>query len=40
MGQSPSCEANGHSASQEIPQILWNPKFHYHVPRRIFYSRG
>ena len=25
--QSPSCEANWFSASQEIPPILWNPKF-------------
>jgi hypothetical protein len=31
MEQSPSSEANSHSASQEIPCILWNPKFHYHV---------
>jgi len=22
---------NSFSASQEIPQILWNPKIHYHV---------
>ena len=29
MKQSPSWEANGFSASQEIPHILWNPKFHY-----------
>ena len=27
--QSPSWEANSFSASQEIPRILWNPKFHY-----------
>jgi len=24
-------EANSHSASQEIPGLLWNPKAHYHV---------
>jgi hypothetical protein len=24
-------EANSHSASQEIPCLLWNPKVHYHV---------
>jgi hypothetical protein len=24
-----SWEANGRSASQEIPRLLWNPKFHY-----------
>jgi hypothetical protein len=29
MEQSPSWEANWFSASQEIPQILWNPKVHY-----------
>ena len=29
MVQSPSWEANWFVASQEIPLILWNPKFHY-----------
>jgi len=29
MEQNPSWEANSHSASQEIPRLLWNPKFHY-----------
>jgi hypothetical protein len=29
MDHNPSCEANRFSASQEIPRILWNPKFHY-----------
>jgi len=28
---SPSWEANSHSASQEIPHIVWNPKLHYRV---------
>jgi len=30
MEQSPSCEANSHSASREIPRILWNPKVYYY----------
>ena len=29
MAQSPASEANRFSESQEIPLILWNPKFHY-----------
>jgi hypothetical protein len=31
MEQSPSWEANSSSASQEIPRILRNPKFHYRM---------
>jgi hypothetical protein len=31
MEQSPSWEANRFSASQEIPQILLNPKIYYRV---------
>jgi len=31
MEQSSSWEPNQFSASQEIPQILRNPKFHYRI---------
>jgi len=31
MGQSPSSEAHSHSATQEIPPLLRNPKVHYRV---------
>jgi hypothetical protein len=31
MEQSLSWEASSHSASQEIPRLLWNPKFPYRV---------
>jgi hypothetical protein len=31
MEQSPSWEANRFAASQEIPSILWNPKFHHRI---------
>ena len=34
MVQSPSWEANWIAASQEIPRILWNPKFHYRTHKR------
>jgi hypothetical protein len=26
--QSPSCEADSHSASQKIPRLVWKPKVH------------
>jgi hypothetical protein len=29
--QSPSLEADNYSAGQEIPRLLWSPKFHYRV---------
>jgi len=29
--QSPAWEGNRFSASQEIANILWNPKVHYHI---------
>jgi hypothetical protein len=32
--QSPSWEANSHSACQEISRLLWNPKVHYCVYKR------
>jgi hypothetical protein len=31
MDQSPSQQADSHSASHEIPRLLWNLKFYYRV---------
>jgi hypothetical protein len=33
MEQSPSCEANSHTASQVIPYLLLNPRVHYRIQK-------
>jgi len=38
MEQSPSWEANSHSASQQIPCLLWNRKVRYRVTRARHWS--
>jgi hypothetical protein len=35
MEQSPFSEANSHSAGQEIPRLLWDPKVHCHFDKRL-----
>jgi len=39
MGQIPSWEANSSSVSQEIPRILWNPKFNLLTPNVNYSGR-
>jgi hypothetical protein len=34
MEQGPSWEANWLAASQEIPRVLWNPKFPHRTHKR------
>jgi hypothetical protein len=38
MEQSPSREANSHSARQKIPRLLWNQKLHYNVHMTCHWS--
>jgi len=35
MEQNYFSEANSHSTIQEIPCLLWNPKFHYCVHKSL-----
>jgi hypothetical protein len=35
MEKSPSWEASGFLASQEIPCILWNPTIHQHIHKNL-----
>jgi hypothetical protein len=35
MEQSPSSQANIHSASQEFSHLLWKTKFHYRVHKDL-----
>jgi len=36
MEQNLSCEANSHSAGQEIPLLLWNSEIYYRVHKSPF----
>jgi hypothetical protein len=35
MDQCPTWEADNHSASQEIPSLLWNQNVYYRVHRKL-----
>jgi hypothetical protein len=39
MEQSPTSEADSHSASQKIPRLLWKPKVHYCVHNSLLSPR-